>query len=124
MRVREYLEGMGKYDDVKFTIAKAVKDESTPHYHAEYNDECPIWTVNDHLNKFKSIGHEELMSAIVLNDMCPYIAWLSGVDHNNRINKGWLTSLLVVKEADFALLYPSEEQRKSLEEHIEKKLRK
>lgn len=111
MRVEKYFEGLKKYDTVTFIKARARKDANTPFYHAEYQT-TPLNTVNCWM-KDKSI-----LDYIILNDRQTPIEWLSGASWAHE------RCLLIISAEDFALLYPSEEQRKSIETFIEKKIRR
>lgn len=109
MQVKVYFERLRKYESVTFIKARARKDNGTPFYHAEYQT-TPINTVEQWQNS-------RLMDYIVLNDNQPQIEWLCG---------GYLKHvrcMLIISPDDFALLYPSAEQRQDLIDFIDKKIK-
>lgn len=113
MKVRDYVARLSPSDQITFIKARARKDAHTPGYHAEYQT-TPLQRVVD--------WGDKIMDYIILNDKQPAITWLSGVDWNPQIRKGWAKCLLVIHPEDFALLYPCENQRKAMEYYIERKL--
>lgn len=115
MKVKDYLKRISWDDDVTFINARAREDAHTPYYHPEYQT-TPIrpareWYSND-----------KLMNSIVLNDRQMPIDWLSGAQWGNLVRRGDLKCLLIISQEDFALLYQGEEQRRSMEQYIDKML--
>lgn len=115
MTVGEYLKRMKKNDDVAFITARAVKDDNTPFYHAEYH--TGSWC------RVEDVLGNCMADYIILNDKQPAISWLSGVDWNNDLRRGTLKrNFLVIKEADLETLVPSKEQREHMIKYIEGRL--
>jgi len=117
MNVKDYLQKLYPYKRVTFIITKAVKDDHSPFYHAEYKT-TPLQTSIDWLKH----NNEPILESIILNDKQPPITWLSGVDWNVDIKNGFAMCILIVNPSDFALMYKSDEQRKHIEKFIERKL--
>lgn len=118
MNVRQYFDLLGKdkiFTQATFIIARAVKDNHSPSYHAEYRT-TPIYTVEEWLNNAKILDY------IVLNDKQAPIDWLSGAPWINWYNGGHLLSLLVIPRDELETLY-SQDQARSMEEYIERKIR-
>lgn len=115
MRVLEWLaKHKGSRVDVTFLIVRAVKDDNTPFYHAEYRT-----TVLQPVREWLKNEHKPLLGAVVLNDNHPAMVWLSGVDWNNIIKRGLARCLLVVPPEDFAKLIPGDKQRADMEDYCE-----
>ena len=104
----KYLESM---DNVTFLIAKAVKDESTPFYHPEY-ETTPIFKVIE----CKSMNY--LLNMNILNDRQPPIDWLSGASWKNWFDEGFLKSFIVISDANLFELY-SKKQADEMLKYIE-----
>ena len=119
MKVKEYLQKLDPYKRVTFIITKAVKDDHSPFYHAEYK-ETPLQMSKDWLKH----NNEPILESIILNDKQSPITWLSGADWNVDIKNGCAMCILIVNPSDFALMYKSEEQRAHIEKFIEGKLDK
>ena len=117
MTVREYFEQIDPHYDVTFIKARARKDARSPYFHPEYQT-TPIWRVSDWLDP--RYDNKKLLDSIILNDKQPPITWLCGVNWTNRIEIGSLKCLLVVSQEDFEELYPGKDQRKSMEQYIDK----
>ena len=117
MKVRDYLQRLGQYQNVTFLIARAVKDDHSPFFHAEYRT-TPMRMAKEWL----SYNNEPILDSIVLNDKQQPITWLSGADWSGMIRSGLAVCLLVIHQTDFSLMYVSSEQRKHIVSYIEKKL--
>lgn len=122
MKVRAYLDKIHLFDegsisDVTFLKARARKDARTPFYHAEYQT-TPIF------HKWELKENMPILDYMVLNHKQAPIDWLSGAPWNNLVKRGSLICLLVISPEDFALLYPSAEQRESMEKFIDKQIEK
>lgn len=115
MNVKQYLKLAKATENTQVTFikARARKDAHTPYYHYEYQT-TSIFSVRD-------LKESKLMDYIVLNDKQSPIDWLSGAPWNNQFKRGDLLSMLIVSEDDLRLGY-SEEQSKSMEQFIDKKL--
>ena len=109
MLVKVYFERLRATDNVTFIKARARKDANSPYYHAEYQT-TPT-------NIVASWKESSIMNYIILNDNQSQIEWLSGGYLNDT------RCMLIISEEDFALLYPSEEQRQSMIEYIDSKLK-
>lgn len=120
MRVLEWLNKYkGSRLDVTFLIVRAVKDEHTPFYHAEYRT-----TVLQPVRDWIKSENKPFFDSIILNDNHPTMVWLSGVDWNNIIKRGLAKCLLIVPPEDFAKLMPSPVQRADTEHYCEKHFNK
>lgn len=93
-------------DEVTFLVVRAVKDDHTPFYHAEYWT-TPIYSVREWLD------NEAASNRHILNDHQAPIDWLSGSNWNSAFKTGRLHSLLVTSDEDITKLY-SEKQAGSL----------
>lgn len=117
MKVRDYLNKLSGNPDVTFIITRAVKDDNTPFFHAEYR-ETPIWKAKDWLECI----NENLLDAIILNDNHPAFHWLCGVDWNIHIKGGSLKCMLIIYPEDMDKLFPGKAQQASMIRYIDTKL--
>ena len=115
MKVLEYVKKTN-VSEFTFIKARARKDANTPFYHAEYQT-TPMY------HRFEVTGTKFLSNYIILNDHQEAIEWLSGAGWNSKIRSGWARCLLVISPEDLKTLVPNAEQRKSLVEFIDKKLK-
>lgn len=115
MTVLEYLQKT-EVNEFTFIKARARKDAQTPFYHAEYQT-TPMF------QKHEIVSTEFLSNYIILNDRQEAIEWLSGAGWNSKIRSGWARCLLVISPEDLKTLIPNAEQRNSLVEFIDKKLK-
>ena len=113
MKVKDYLQ-THEWNEVSFIIAKAVKNETTPFYHAEYKTSSLLHHFDNGLGCYDDY--------VILNDNAMPIDWLSGASWGNAVRRGWAKCLLIIKWEDLTTLY-SEEQAKSLIEFIDKKIK-
>lgn len=120
MKVKQYLEMCKASDEVTFIKARARKDAATPFYHAEYQG-TSMMCAEEWLGRNVP---SKLLESVILNDRQPPIQWLSGAPWDKQFEQGRLKCLLVISEEDFALLYPSEEQRTGTERYCESKMQR
>lgn len=113
MTVKEYFEAF-PHKDTTFIIARAIKDGNTPFYHCEYRT-TPLRSVDE----WKHC--KDIMECIVLNNKQPSITWLTGVDWNPNIQRGFYRCMLIIPQKDFKTMY-SEKQRNSMIEYIDNKI--
>ena len=109
MKVKVLFERLRKTESVRFIKAIARKDAYTPFYHAEYQT-TPTRTVEDWSNS-------SLMEYIILNDNQPQIEWLSGAYDRS------IKNMLIISEDDLAMIYKNEQQRNSIVETIERRIK-
>lgn len=123
MKVKEYLQAIGKIDgeQVTFVIAKAVKNEYSQFYHEEYRT-TPIRSAYEWLRE-----DSNTKDYIVLNGEQPPIAHITTKFWLNRFNTGHLSCLLITTEEDIRMIY-SEPQATDViamyDEEIRKSLNK
>ena len=111
MTVKEYLDKLDKPMNITFIKARARKDARTPNYHAEYQT-TPLFS------RIECKEEGILADYIILSDKQRPIDWLSGAPWD----RPWVLCLLVISEADLALLYKNEDQRLSMISYIDSKL--
>lgn len=111
MKVKDYLKNH-EWREVSFIIAKAVKDEATPYYHAEYK-------TSSLFHPFDKMYYDDY---VILNDKAMPIDWLSGASWSNAVKGGWAKCLLIIRWEDLITIY-SEEQARSMIEYIDKQIK-
>lgn len=108
MTVQEYLPRLNnKITYVTFLVAKAVKDEYTPFYHAEYKT-TPLYSTYEFKNA------PAYKNYIILNDNANSIDWLSGANWNTLIKHGTAKCMVVIDEEDLKILHPDAKQRRQM----------
>jgi hypothetical protein len=113
MKVKEYLKSHD-WNEISFIIAKAVKDEATPYYHAEYKTSSLLHPYDDFINFYDDY--------LILNDNAFPIDWLSGATWGNAVKRGYAKCLLIISWKDLTALY-SEEQARETIEYIDTKIK-
>lgn len=118
MKLSQYLK-LIKHTQFSVICAIAVKDEHSPFYHSQYKT-WPLQTTDEYLRHVDEMDSNETL--IVLNPHQAPIEWSSGACWTGWFNHGRIEGILVIKEEDFKLLCPSEEQRQDMERYIDEKI--
>ena len=113
MKLKEWLQSKGKYDNATFIIERIVKDDNTPFYHEEYRT-TPIRTVEEWLG---STTAEKYI--VIKADQAPLD--ISG-NWTNWYKGGHLHCAVITTEEDVYTHY-SETQAKEMLEWYDKKVR-
>lgn len=88
-----------KCKDFNLITITAVKDEHTPFYHSEYNDNHPILSAYE-ANQEKCWADDY----IIINPHQPPLFWASGVNWNYSFNKGHMECLIIISKENAKLL--------------------
>ena len=103
MTFKEFKEKLkNKQKDFNLITVSAVKDEHTPFYHAEYDDNHPILSAYDAYKSYD--GKCWADDYIIVNPHQPPLFWASGVNWNNAFNNGRMECLIIISEENAKLL--------------------
>lgn len=113
MKYKEYKEKyLDDLDDVTFIITKAVRDNYSTNYHAEYK------TTQTYLAK-EWLQGDKYKEMNILNDNQPPIIWLSNTQSNTKP----LHSLLIISDDDIEKIC-GKKQAKNILNTCEKEIKK
>lgn len=112
MKVKDYLQ-THEWSEVSFIIAKAVKDNTTPLFHTEYE-------TSSLFHHFENMSYYD--DYLILNDKAMPLDWLSGGDWGFAVRRGWAKCLLIISWKDLTTLH-GEEDANSIIKFIDRKIK-